>query len=118
MDKVKTLIKMYPEVKKYENSLLDEKQESFKISDYNEIFNQEINGSFFDFIFKIINFANHHSVRSIKQIFDDENFVNELNNKGETLYVIAKGSFSGRNFLVKATSANKYIAENYIITEI
>jgi hypothetical protein len=118
MEKVKTLIKMYPEVKKYKNSLLDAKKESFKISDYNEILNQEFNGSFFDFIFKIINFANYHSVRSIKQIFDDENFVNELNEKGETLYIIAKGSFAERNFVVKATSSNKYIAENYVISEI
>lgn len=118
MERANKLIEMYPAVNVYKKELLDNSQKEFKISDYNEILIQESNGSFFDFIFKIINFANAHSVRSIKQIFDDENFVNELNNKGETLYIIAKGSFNGRNFLVKATSSNKYISENYILCEI
>lgn len=118
MERANKLIEMYPAVNVYKKELLDNSQKEFKISDYNEILIQESNGSFFDFIFKIINFANTHSVRSIKQIFDDKNFVNELNNKGETLYVIAKGSFAGRSFLVKSTSSNKYISENYIISEI
>lgn len=113
---LKGLYPNFPDINESsESTTLDIVHDCF-ISDYANVYNFEMKLNFPDFVNKLMRFANQNSVRSIKQIFDDKDFINELDSEGNTLYIIAKATYNEKKYTVKSTSKDKYHTNNYIVS--
>lgn len=115
MSNIEAFLKKYNQFSKFDN--LFNTSGKFFIQDYKGIATKEGESDFLKFALSLMSFANSYSAKSIKQIMDDDTFFNELNEKGHTLYILAKAEFNGVKFIVKATSENKYHNEFYIIEQ-
>jgi hypothetical protein len=105
----------YPQFSTLEDFIKSDISNDYVISDYNGSYSKDGKDTFVNFAISLMKFANSNSVRSIKQIFDDKDFVNELDSSGFTLYVLAFAKYNGKKFTVKANSTNKYNTDNYIV---
>lgn len=115
MSNIEAFLKKYNQFSKFDN--LFNTSGKFFIQDYKGIATKEGESDFLKFSISLLSFANSYSVKSIKQTFDDDMFFNELNEKGHTLYILAKAEFNGIKFIVKATSEHKYHNEFYIVEQ-
>lgn len=76
------------------------------------------NGDFCKFVVDLFNVASMRAPDMIKEFFKNRDTVvleYDEEDKGAVLYILAKGSFGDFNYVVKATSANKYHKELYIL---
>jgi hypothetical protein len=76
------------------------------------------NGDFCKFVVDLFNVASMRAPDTIKEFFKNRDTVvleYDKEDKGAVLYILAKGTFGEFNYLVKATSANKYHKELYIL---
>lgn len=76
------------------------------------------NGDFCKFVIDLFNVASMRAPDTIKEFFKQKDTVTldyDETDKGAVLYILAKGRFGEFNYLVKATSANKYHKEQYIL---
>ena len=75
-------------------------------------------GDFSKFVVDLFNVASMRAPDTIKEFFKRKDTVTldyDEHEKGAVLYILAKGSFNGFDYLVKATSTNKYNKEAYIL---
>lgn len=76
------------------------------------------NGDFCKFVIDLFNVASMRAPDTIKEFFKNKDNVTldyDEKDKGSVLYILAKGCFGEFNYLVKATSANKYNKNLYIL---
>lgn len=112
---VKLFKEKYPQFSNFDEAIQSEISNDYVFSDYNGSYTKTGNANFFNFVIDLMRFANNNSVRSIKQIFDDKDFVNELDSSGNTLYILASAKYNGQTYTVKSNSTHKYNTENYIV---
>lgn len=105
----------YPQFSSFEESIKSDIVNDYFISVYNKTHSKNGNGNFVNFVINLMSFANSNSVQSIKQILTDKNFINELDELGHTLYILAFARYNGTKYIVKASSKNKYDTKNYIV---
>lgn len=75
-------------------------------------------GDFCQFVIDLFNIASMRAADTIKEFFKQKDTIvldYDEKEKGASLYILAKGSFGGFNYLVKATSTNKYNKHLYIL---
>lgn len=106
----------FPQFSKFDESIQSDISNDYVFSDYNGSYTKTGNANFANFVIALMRFAENNSVRSIKQIFDDNDFVNELDDSGHTLYIIATAKYNGQTYTIKSNSTNKYHPENYVVT--
>lgn len=78
---------------------------------------KEKTGNFANFVLDLFDVASMRAPDTIQQFFKRPDIVLDYDKieKDATLYILAKGRFSEQEYLVKATSTNKYIKTNYIL---
>lgn len=75
-------------------------------------------GDFCKFVIDLFNLASMRAPDTIKEFFKQKDTIvldYDKKETGASLYILAKGSFGDFNYLVKATSTNKYHKHLYIL---
>ena len=93
-----------------------ETKQSAVISNYWEDSKKMLELTPYEFIDSLFGFANRTAADSIKRFFSTQVTLDTLN--GQSLYVLAKASYQGKQYHVLATSEHKYHCEHYHLVEV
>lgn len=77
-------------------------------------------GTFYKFIYELFSKANNFAPDTIKEFFKHPEYQldYDVEDPQSSLYILSKGQFNGVNYVVKATSFNKYAMHNYILQKV
>ncbi len=112
MSRTQLLNEVYPNASKHCSDVSE--KHNFVVSDTFEAVKKHLSGDFFDFIHHLLSVGNRQAVYSIKGTFNNPDIEVHVFN-GEALYPLAKGTFNGVSYQVRATSLNKYNQDQYLI---
>jgi len=95
-----------------------EQDVEYSVVEYFGNYPKVMQGDFGKFVVDLFNVASMRAPDTIKKFFKQKDTVTldyDEHEKGAALYILAKGRFNGFDYLVKATSTNKYNKEAYIL---
>lgn len=95
----------------------------YMVVDYFELFKgsykKESTGYFYEFLLDLLDKGSSRAPDTIKHYFTLPKEDIKLDYDGDAaLYVLAKGTFADENYVVKATSGNKYNKDQYVIEKV
>jgi hypothetical protein len=97
-----------------------EQDVSYSVVDYFGTEPKEKTGDFCNFVLDLFDVASVRATDTIKKFFKTPDVVLDYDpiEKGSSLYILAKGRFGEHEYLVKATSTNKYTKNKYVLESV